>query len=53
MPEQLRNQYQYFTEAPIEKLRKAGYERNITSLEDGIADYVRNYLQKEGYLTGI
>ncbi len=52
MPEQLRNQYQYFTEAPIQKLRKAGYERNITSLEDSIADYVRNYLQKGAYLSG-
>lgn len=53
MPEQLRNQYQYFTEAPIGKLRKAGYERNITPLEDAIADYVRSYLQKEGYLAGM
>ena len=52
MPEQLRYQYQYFTEAPIEKLRKAGYERKISSLEDGIADYVANYLQKGAYLTG-
>jgi len=50
MPPQLQNQYQYFTQAPIEKLRKAGYEQNITSLEDAIADYVCHYLQKAEYL---
>lgn len=52
MPQQLQNQYQYFTEAPIGKLRKAGYEHEITSLENAIADYVRNYLQKDAYLSG-
>lgn len=48
MPEKLQKQYQYFTEAKIDKLREAGYEKEITSLEDGVADYVRNYLMKEG-----
>ncbi len=50
MPESTRNQYQYFTQADITKLRKAGYKNQITSLEDAIKDYVRNYLQKDKYL---
>jgi ADP-L-glycero-D-manno-heptose 6-epimerase len=53
MPQQLRNQYQYFTEAPIGKLRKAGYEHEITPLENAVADYVRNYLLRAAYLSGI
>lgn len=40
MPENLRNQYQYFTEAPIQKLVKAGYSEPMTSLEDGVREYV-------------
>ena len=44
MPEALRGRYQYATQATIDKLRGAGYDRPITSLEDGIADYVRGYL---------
>jgi ADP-L-glycero-D-manno-heptose 6-epimerase len=44
MPEDIRERYQYFTEAPMDHLRAAGYDRPFTSLEDGIADYVRNYL---------
>jgi ADP-L-glycero-D-manno-heptose 6-epimerase len=46
MPEDLRNQYQYFTEAPIQKLRDAGYSKPLRSLEEGITDYVQNYLSK-------
>ncbi len=53
MPDSIRSQYQYFTEADITKLRKAGYNKKTTSLEDAIKDYVQNYLQKNGYLTGI
>jgi len=53
MPDSIRSQYQYFTEADITKLRKAGYNKQTTSLEDAIKDYVQNYLQKNGYLTGI
>jgi len=53
MPDSVRNQYQYFTQADITKLRKAGYKQETTSLEDAIKDYVQNYLQKGGYLTGI
>jgi ADP-L-glycero-D-manno-heptose 6-epimerase len=46
MPDALRGKYQYFTEAATEKLRRAGYTRAFTSLEDGVAEYVRGYLTK-------
>ena len=46
MPEDLRGKYQYFTEANMSKLRQAGYKKTMTSLEDGIKDYVQNYLMK-------
>ena len=44
MPENLRNQYQYYTCADITKLKQAGYKKRTTNLEDAIKDYVRNYL---------
>jgi ADP-L-glycero-D-manno-heptose 6-epimerase len=44
MPESMRDRYQYFTEAHLDKLRKAGYAAPATSLEDGVGLYVRNYL---------
>ena len=53
MPDSIRNQYQYFTQADIKKLHKAGYNKDTTTLEEAIKDYVQNYLQKGGYLTGI
>ncbi len=53
MPDSIRNQYQYYTCADTAKLRKAGYNKETTSLEDAIKDYVQNYLQKNRYLTGI
>lgn len=46
MPAQLIPNYQYFTEARLERLRAAGYVKSFTTLEAGIADYVRNYLLK-------
>jgi ADP-L-glycero-D-manno-heptose 6-epimerase len=46
MPLALRDRYQYFTEAKLERLRAAGYEGQFTSLEDGIGDYVKGYLAK-------
>jgi len=49
MPEDIRDKYQYFTEANMEKLRAAGYEDAFYSLEQGVDDYVRNYLAKERY----
>ena len=47
MPDDLRGKYQYFTQASMEKLRKAGYTKPFTKLEDGVMDYVQNYLAKE------
>jgi ADP-L-glycero-D-manno-heptose 6-epimerase len=44
MPETIRDKYQYFTQADISKLRATGYKEKITSLENAVADYVRNYL---------
>ncbi len=44
MPEQLRDRYQYFTRATIDRIRGAGYEAPMHSLEDGVTDYVQNYL---------
>ena len=46
IPEDIRDKYQYFTEANMTKLREAGYDKEFTSLEDGVADYVKNYLMK-------
>lgn len=45
-PEKIREQYQYFTKAETEKLKKTGYKKKFTSLEEGIKDYIRNYLSK-------
>ncbi len=47
MPESIRDKYQYYTQAEMEKLRAAGYDKDITSLEDGVADYVKSYLLKD------
>jgi ADP-L-glycero-D-manno-heptose 6-epimerase len=47
MPESLRGQYQYFTEARMGKLRKTGIDVNFRSLEESVADYVRNHLQAD------
>lgn len=50
MPEHLVSKYQYFTEAKLEKIKKAGYTNPISSLEDSVTDYVKNYLMKEKFL---
>ena len=44
MPEDIREKYQYFTQAELKKLRDAGYQEKCSELEDAIDDYVRNYL---------
>ena len=44
MPEDIRDKYQYFTEANMHKLRAAGYTEPFYSLDEGVTDYVRNYL---------
>ncbi len=43
-PDEILHQYQYFTEAATERLREAGYTAPFTSLEEGVADYVKTYL---------
>ena len=49
-PLDIRDKYQYFTEAKMDKLRNAGYLNPFYSLEEGINDYVRNYLIPNKYL---
>jgi len=44
-PIDIRDKYQYFTEAKMDKLRKAGYKEKFISLEEGVDDYVKNYLE--------
>lgn len=44
IPCDIRDKYQYYTEADITKLRSAGYDKDFTSLEDGVYDYVKNFL---------
>jgi len=44
MPLDIRDKYQYFTEANMNKLLAAGYDKPFSSLEEGVADYVQNYL---------
>ena len=50
MPEDIRDKYQYFTEANMNKLRNAGYKEDFYSLEEGVDDYVRNYLSRKRIL---
>ncbi|XXJ21162.1 ADP-glyceromanno-heptose 6-epimerase [Desulfovibrio caledoniensis] len=47
MPEAIRDKYQYFTQANMDKLKAAGCTVKMTSLEDGARDYVQNYLDKD------
>ncbi|MGC8824254.1 MAG: ADP-glyceromanno-heptose 6-epimerase [Bacteroidales bacterium] len=48
-PADIRDKYQYFTQARMEKLRSIGYTEAFTSLEEGIDEYVREYLMKNKY----
>ena len=48
-PVDIRDKYQYFTEANMNKLESAGYSKKFTSLEEGVSDYVKNYLIKGNY----
>ena len=50
MPETLRDRYQYYTCASTAKLRRFGYDREVTSLEESVADYIRNYLVPDKHL---
>lgn len=49
MPEDIRDKYQYFTEASMDKLKAAGYTTEFYSLEKGVDDYVRNYLSTNSF----
>ncbi len=46
-PEDIRDKYQYFTQARMDRLRSAGYQNSMTSLEDGVAQYVTTYLNAD------
>jgi ADP-L-glycero-D-manno-heptose 6-epimerase len=48
-PEDIREKYQYFTEAEMSKLREAGYEKEFSSLEQGIDSYLKNFLFSQTY----
>ena len=48
-PEDIRDNYQYFTEADMTKLRKAGYKNDFYLLESGVEDYVKNFLLSNKY----
>ena len=45
-PTKIRKQYQYYTKANIKKLRDSGYKKSFFTLEEGIKDYIREYLRK-------
>lgn len=51
MPDSIRNQYQYYTQASTDKIRKAGYGDETMSLEEAVKDYVQGYLVTGGYLS--
>nr|MCU0361193.1 ADP-L-glycero-D-mannoheptose-6-epimerase [Bacteroidia bacterium] len=49
-PIDIRDKYQYFTEAKMEKLIRQGYKTPFTALEDGVKDYVQQYLMQGKYM---
>ena len=48
-PVDIRDKYQYFTKANMNKLKAIGYDKPFTTLEEGVADYVKNYLVDNNY----
>ncbi|MDR3665935.1 MAG: ADP-glyceromanno-heptose 6-epimerase [Ignavibacteriaceae bacterium] len=50
MPSHLKSKYQYFTQADISKIKNIGYVHPLFTLENGVADYVKNYLLKDSCL---
>ncbi len=48
-PEDIRDKYQYFTEADMSKLRNAGYKEDFYSLEEGVQEYVKSFLFERRY----
>jgi ADP-L-glycero-D-manno-heptose 6-epimerase len=47
MPQSIRGQYQYFTQSEVGRLRAAGYNAGFTPLEEAVARYVTQYLDRE------
>ena len=45
-PKRIRDGYQYYTKAKMNNLRKAGYKKDFLSIEQGVKDYIKNYLLK-------
>ncbi len=48
-PEDIRDKYQYFTEADMHKLIDSGYDQKFTSIDEGVSDYVKNYLMSNSF----
>ena len=48
-PEDIRDKYQYFTEANMHKLKEVGYRKGFTTLENGVKEYVQSYLIDRKY----
>ena len=48
-PDDIRDKYQYFTEADMDKLRRAGYNRPFITLEEGVIDYTMSYLVRSAF----
>ncbi|MBC7425249.1 MAG: ADP-glyceromanno-heptose 6-epimerase [Bacteroidia bacterium] len=48
-PADIRDKYQYFTEASMEKIANQGYNKPFHTLEEGVSDYVKNYLNNKSY----
>ncbi len=46
-PVEIRDKYQYFTQASMTRLRAAGYDRPFSELEDGVAAYLKNFLEQD------
>ncbi|UKN01132.1 ADP-glyceromanno-heptose 6-epimerase [Paracrocinitomix mangrovi] len=49
-PEDIRDKYQYFTEADMSKLVSSGYSKKFYTLEEGVNDYVQHYLMSDSYM---
>jgi ADP-L-glycero-D-manno-heptose 6-epimerase len=47
MPQSIRNQYQYFTEADMKRMKRTKYYSKTTPIEEAVADYVQNYLMQD------
>ncbi|HRG53191.1 MAG TPA: ADP-glyceromanno-heptose 6-epimerase [Bacteroidia bacterium] len=48
-PVDIRDKYQYYTQATMDKLKSIGYDKPFQSLEEGVSDYVKNYLEEKKY----